>query len=130
MKKRSLKVISMLAAIMVAGIIYYIIIRIIPPIKCPIKRVTGLYCPGCGVTRMLVNLLDLEFYKAFRSNCAVFISLPFLVAFFGIRGYGYIKNGKPTYNLPMKIIVAVLTVGFLIFAILRNIPLFSFLSPL
>lgn len=128
MKKRILKVISMLAAVLAAGIVYYLSTFVIS-IKCPIKRLTGFYCPGCGVTRMFLNMIKLDFNSAFRSNCAVFVCLPFLVLFFAMRTYGYIKTGIPLYNKPMKIMIAAMTAVLLIFGVLRNIPYFSFLVP-
>lgn len=128
MKKRILKVISMLAAVLAAGIVYYLSTFVIS-IKCPIKRMTGFYCPGCGVTRMFLNILKLNFYKAFRCNSAVFVCLPFLALFFAMRAYGYIKTGTPLYTKPMKVMITVMTVFLLIFAVLRNIPCFSFLAP-
>ncbi len=128
MKKRILKVISMLAAVLAAGIVYYLSTFFIS-VKCPVRRTTGFYCPGCGVTRMFKNMIKLDFYSAFRSNCAVFVLLPFFILFFAMRAYGYIKTGVPLYNKPMKIMIAAMTVFLLIFAVLRNIPCFSFLAP-
>lgn len=128
MKKRFFKVISMLAAILAAGIVYYFISDFIT-LKCPLHFFTGIYCPGCGVTRMFVNMFHREIYKAFRSNCAVFLCLPFLAVFFLIRAYGYIKTGVPTYNTPMKIMATAMAALLLIFGLLRNIPQFYFLAP-
>lgn len=33
-------------------------------LPCPVYALTGLYCPGCGVTRMLLALLRLDFAAA------------------------------------------------------------------
>ena len=48
-------------------------------IQCPIHYMTGLYCPGCGITRMLFAIIKLDFYQAFRYNPLVFILLPFII---------------------------------------------------
>ena len=34
-------------------------------ITCPIKYVTGISCPGCGMTRAMLSALCLDFDKAF-----------------------------------------------------------------
>lgn len=118
----------MLAVFAAAGIVYYLIpdgIRI----KCPVFEIIGFYCPGCGVTRMCLNLIDLKFYEAFRSNCGVFICMPFLTAFFGERWYSWIRTGKPAYNTHMKIMVWTMIVILLVFGVVRNIPYFYFLRP-
>lgn len=118
----------MLAAVLAAGIVYYLISDYIT-FKCPFHFFTGLYCPGCGVTRMCIHLAELDIYAAFRSNCAVFVCLPFLAVFFAVRAYGYIKTGKYIYNKPMKIMLYALIVILVAFGFLRNIPTFSFLLP-
>lgn len=95
-------------------------------IPCPIKKITGLYCPGCGITRMLLSLLKLDFYGAFRYNPLVFVSLPI-----GIYLYidYIIKKDKSLYKrLPEKIWYIIIII-FIIYGILRNIPSFDFLAP-
>ena len=37
-------------------------------IPCPFHAVTGLHCPGCGVTRMCVALARLDFAAAWDAN--------------------------------------------------------------
>ena len=95
-------------------------------INCPIKEITGLYCPGCGITRMLQAILQLNFYQAFRYNPLLFISLPYFI-FFTIEGI--ITKKDPLYNkIPNKILITIIII-FIIYGILRNLPLFDFLAP-
>ena len=44
-------------------------------IPCIFHELTGLYCPGCGITRMFFAIIELKFYDAFRYNPLVFILL-------------------------------------------------------
>ena len=77
-------------------------------INCPIKEITGLYCPGCGITRMLQAILQLNFYQAFRYNPLLFISLPFFI-FFTIEGI--ITKKDPLYNkIPNKILITIIII--------------------
>lgn len=48
------------------------------PIFCPFKALTGILCPGCGMTRALLALAEFDFVRALRFNP---FSLP-LFAFF------------------------------------------------
>ena len=65
---------------------------------CPIKKFLGLYCPGCGVTRMLYSILKGQFYQAFRYNPLIFISLPFCKT---TNSYGMsTKCSSKTHPLP------------------------------
>lgn len=95
-------------------------------IDCPIKKLTGLYCPGCGITRMFFSILQLDFYQAFRYNPLVFISLPFFI-FFYLQSL--FTKKEPLYNkVPTKVWVTLIII-FIIYGILRNVPFFTFLAP-
>ncbi len=95
-------------------------------IDCPIKTITGLNCPGCGITRMLLAILQLDFYQAFRYNPLLFICLPFFI-FFYLESI--ISKKEPLYNkIPTKVWIIIIIV-FIIYGILRNIPFFDFLAP-
>lgn len=130
MLKRLRKVFLVLAALFAAGIIYYIITRFGIHIPCMFKKITGLYCPGCGVTRMCMNLIKLNFYEAFRSNQVCFFVFPVLAVIFARRAYCYVKYGAVKNEKWMSVIVVIIIIVLLIFGIFRNIPYFDFLRPL
>ena len=95
-------------------------------IDCPIKKITGLYCPGCGITRMFLSLLKLDFYQAFRYNPLLFITLPVFLFFIG---NAILTKKTPLYNkVPDKIWIVVIVL-FIGYGVLRNIPFFDFLAP-
>ena len=79
MKKRVLKLSSILFLIGVVTIIYSVLFKFGIVIPCVFYELTGLYCPGCGVTRMIFSLLKLDFYQAFRYNILVFLFIPFIL---------------------------------------------------
>lgn len=92
-------------------------------IPCIIHKITGFYCPGCGITRMFFALLHLDIYQAFRYNPWVFILLIGYIIYKIvelIRGYKFKEN--------KKVIVSLLIITIL-FGVLRNFSLFSFLMP-
>lgn len=45
-----------------------------PP--CPLQAFTGLYCPGCGITRMLHALAHGDIVRALEMNAMVLAMLP------------------------------------------------------
>ena len=96
-------------------------------IKCPIYELTHLYCPGCGITRCLFSLIQLDFYKAFKYNQLVFILLPISFIYYIIYSYYYIKYNK-RITIPKYISITILII-VLLFGILRNINYFSFIKP-
>ncbi|MBR1413290.1 MAG: DUF2752 domain-containing protein [Bacilli bacterium] len=99
-------------------------------IECPIHKITHLYCPGCGVTRMLFAILKLDFYQAFRYNPLLFIFLPFISICIIDYLVGFIRN-KDTiiYKRINNKIWFSLVIIFLLFGIIRNIPKFNYLAP-
>ena len=52
-------------------------------IPCFFHKITGLYCPGCGITRMVLSLLHLDFYQAFRWNPFLFLLTPLFIVYGG-----------------------------------------------
>lgn len=92
-------------------------------IPCLFHEITNLYCPGCGITRMFLALFKLDFYQAFRYNPLVFILLILSIVYFLVK-----KIGKLNFKFPNYIYYYLLVI-VIIYGILRNIPLFSFLAP-
>lgn len=92
-------------------------------IPCLFNKITGFYCPACGVARMFRSLIELEIYQAFRYNPLVFILL--IIVF----GYGLICIiNKKIIKIENKYLLMLVTI-IIMFWFLRNIPFFSFLAP-
>ena len=99
-------------------------------IPCVFYQMTGFYCSGCGASRALRSILHYDFYQALRYNAIFSLALPLLAAYFGALIISYIRFGKDRISekIPMKI-VWVLIAAAIVYGILRNIPIFSFLAP-
>ena len=120
MKKKQKDIISFV----ILGILFaFVFIRYNYRIPCIIHETTGLYCPGCGGTRMCVSLLKLDIYRAFRYNMLLTIAIPFIVLHLICR---YIFKMK--YKIP-RWFIYVLIIVVIIYGALRNTPYFSFLAP-
>lgn len=90
-------------------------------IPCVFKLITGLKCPGCGVTHMFLNLFRLDFKDAWLSNQAVMAILPLFFCLLCTGVYRYIRYGtkkQPKYETVIEIIMIVVLV---LFGIVRNI---------
>lgn len=89
-------------------------------IPCPFYLFTGLKCPGCGISRMLIAILQGDLHSAFHYNSFLFLTLPIIVACLVWNEICYVKNK----NTGSKVINAVLWVEIasaLIFGIVRNL---------
>lgn len=95
-------------------------------IACVFYEITGLYCPGCGITRSILSLIDGDIYQAFRYNPIIFIDIP-LIIIASIIDFIY-KDNKKVKKVTNAIYIMLLIIT-LVFGVLRNIPYFSFLAP-
>lgn len=122
MKQRLLKVIKTGAVIAAIGCAYALFyMKTGFGIPCVFHLITGLQCPGCGVSRMAMNLLRLDFAAAFSCNRAVFLMVPALLYLLCAKLYRYIRYGKtdePKHETVIEIIMIAVLVAF---GILRNI---------
>ena len=55
--------------------------------KCPVKLLTGLQCPGCGIQRAAHHLLQGDFYGAISQNWFLLLALPFLLLLLVSRSF-------------------------------------------
>src|SRR5450432_3916920 len=95
---------------------------------CQFHRLTGLNCPGCGMTRALYALLHGEFSVALRDNALFVVTLGVLAirgAWFGWNACCKRATGE---FFPAKFLWPLLALA-LVFTMLRNLPAFAFLSP-
>ena len=131
MKKRILEVISILISTILILIGYYFLNKNYHyRIPCIFHEITGLYCPGCGTTRLIFALLEGHIKEAFNYNRLVFILLPFIISYYIYYSYLYIFNKKDNIIYKIKkIYIYILLSITILFGILRNIDTFSYLKP-
>jgi len=76
---------------------------------------------------MLESILKLDFYQAFRYNSLIFIYLIIFILYEFYKLFCKIKNIK-YYKMPNFVIYTLIVLA-IIFGVLRNIDLFSWLAP-
>ena len=107
-------------------IISILILEDIISIPCPFHFITGLYCPGCGITRMIKSILKLDFYQAFRYNQLLFILLPFFIIIIIDLFISIIIKKKSIYKKIPEYVWIIIVIILIIFGIIRNIiPFFA-----
>jgi hypothetical protein len=95
---------------------------------CQFHRLTGLNCPGCGMTRALYALLHGNFSTALHDNALFVCGLAATAirgVWFGAKKFRGQANGE---FVPVKFLLPLLAIA-LVFGVLRNLPAFAFLSP-
>jgi Protein of unknown function (DUF2752) len=82
--------------------------------KCPVKSLTGYYCPGCGVQRAYRFAVRGRLKDAVSANALVFTLPAFLVALRLTEG--------PEVSQLRRSVIATAGIATLAFAVLRNRP--------
>ena len=75
-RAKRLRVLALLAA---GGAAYAAFALRFGGLPCPFHALTGLRCPGCGVTTLLLSLVRGDLAAAFWANPFLFLSAPFLL---------------------------------------------------
>ncbi len=123
-----LKVLGMVGTCCAASTVLYLFnptgVGFYPP--CLVRMLTGFYCPGCGTTRALHQLLHGNVLSALDFNPLLVVAVPFLAYGFvsyvltGLRGRGFPRiftSSAATWAI-YTIIIA--------YTVLRNIPVYPF----
>lgn len=119
---RLARVLLISSALVLAGVGYALVCRVLGAgIPCVFRWITGLQCPGCGVSRMCMSLLQGDFAAAWQYNPAVLCLLPFGAIIAGNVAVRYVKNGQLTPSRWVNGVVYVAIVVLLIFGVIRNI---------
>lgn len=126
-------IVAPLAALTVLclGVILLRDLRQGPP--CLFFKMTGLYCPGCGMGRAALALVDGNFLLAIRNQPLMLILLP-LTFYYLLKVYiafVFSKDILPFFKMNTRLAIVVVSV-IVAFWILRNIPIepFTHLAPL
>ncbi|WP_024936739.1 DUF2752 domain-containing protein [Actinomadura welshii] len=96
---------------------------------CPFLALTGFYCPGCGMTRLVYALTHGHLGAAFGFNPLLFVMLP-VFAYLYVRWTVRTAQGLPMRSALLRPAVAYSFVGVLIvYWIVRNLPFAHALAP-
>ena len=89
-------------------------------IPCIFHLITGLQCPGCGISRMFLSLFRLDFAAAFHYNGAVLCLLAPAAMVCIRKAYLYIRYNR-TKDTPSDVCIWIMIFVLLLFGIVRNI---------
>ena len=124
MKKRLKKAALFVPLLFVLGLVGVWLSETGHGIPCIFHVVTGLQCPGCGVTRMLSALLHGDWRGAWESNAAVLTLSPVLAGLVGLSLVRWIRTGSARLPRWADAVTVVCVVLLLLFTVARNLPAF------
>lgn len=119
--KRLANVLIKLLVIAIAGIIYVNIIRGAGLwLPCIFRTVTGLKCPGCGISHMCIALLAMDFTSAWLANPVLLTVSPAITYIVIKQIIAWIVFGEQKMSKIDTIIVNALAVILILWGIVRN----------
>lgn len=130
MKKRLITTTYSFSIIILLGLIYLIWInKTNLYIPCPFHYITGLKCPGCGISLMCISLFNfifkgfkLDYLKtAFNANQYILIIIPILIFVLLKQNIKWIKYGIYQETKFDKILTYTLLFSTILWGIIRNI---------
>lgn len=122
MKERLRKLALGGGALVGLGAVYTAVIFVVGRgLYCPFWKLTGLLCPGCGVTRMCLALLRLDLAGAWQANPALLLALPVLAVLVVRMAVRYVRTGQKLPSRGEERIIWGLLIYFLAWGVLRNL---------
>ena len=122
MKKRLRKLALGGGTLLGLGVAYTVLIFVVGRgLYCPFWRITGLLCPGCGVTRMCLALLRLDLAGAWQANAALLLALPVLAVLAVRLTVRYVRTGQKLPSRGEERVLWGLLLYFLAWGVLRNL---------
>ena len=121
-KARLLKLALGLAAVLSAGLLHALFVNLTGlAVPCVFRLVTGLECPGCGVSRMCLALLRLDFAGAWSANPVVMALLPLMAAVAADIAVRYVVTGSASEDRFVRAATVFSAAVLTVFGVLRNI---------
>ena len=121
MKKRIQRVARVAALFVCAGLLYAVIVKLLGRgIPCVFHDITGLKCPGCGMTHAMTALLNLDFNAFIQANLFAPLIIIFFITAFASTSLKYIKTGIYRLSALNSFVEISFLVLFIAWGIARN----------
>jgi hypothetical protein len=95
---------------------------------CPVRALTGYYCPGCGGLRAVHDLTHGHLQAALSANLLVVLAIPVAIIFWGIWARARLRRQPLALRIPSWILCSI-PVVLIVFGVLRNLPGMTGLAP-
>lgn len=89
-------------------------------LPCPFRLVTGLLCPGCGVSHLCLALLRLDFPGAWDANAGLVLVLPILTLLLFQQARRYVTGITSPLPRWERILLWMTLIFLLIWGVVRN----------
>jgi hypothetical protein len=121
---------AVVGATAVLALLGVLMLRVFQPESlwpCVFHAVTGLHCPGCGLTRMLHALVHGDVARAWSMNPLAMVALPLLAAM--LAQWWLARPLLPSWLSRFAHDGRAWIVALIAFGVLRNLPMFAWMAP-
>ncbi len=120
--KRIRRVAFIATLFIVIGIIYVAVVSFLKfGIPCVFYELTGLKCPGCGITRAIISMLHFRIYDAMTYNALAFLIIAYILFIFINTSWVYIKSGIYHLSAGKEYISVIFLILLVAWGIVRNV---------
>ena len=110
-----------LGILILVGLAYYLETQTLGfTLGCPLFQLTGLRCPGCGLTRACLLFMQGELAGAAAANWGLTLCLPLALPWLCVFVYRWLFN-RPTMTRGMKVTGVILVIWLVLWGIVRNL---------
>lgn len=126
MKSRIFSILKKMPVFLIPALLILLLYAAGLRIPCFFYEITGIKCPGCGITRMSIAFLHGDYKKAFYYNQVLPFLLPVTGVLIGLPIYRFIRYGEYRYTKMETGIGVCLIVVLLVYAVLRNMSFYPY----
>lgn len=120
--KRRMPLIRTAIIVLAVGLLYYVFITLTGiSIPCIFRKITGLKCPGCGITRALIEAAHFDFTGMFWCNPVAVCIIVILLISFLVRII-FMPDFLSRNHIVFKIITISCCIALILWGIIRNLP--------
>ena len=120
-KNRFIHIVFILMEAIIALIIYLSVVALTGHgIPCFFRRLTGLQCPGCGMTHAIFSFIHGNYAEAIRYNILSVTICPLIGLFLIIKSIKYINTGEEEFTYIDVFFLITCLITCVLFFILRN----------
>jgi hypothetical protein len=120
-QKRLRSVLKTCGIIIALGLVYLFVFRTIGVgIPCVFRVVTGLKCPGCGMTHAMAALASGDVNGAAENNILSVTVVPMLLIYGFYKAVRYIKTGEEEFGIGEIIFLLLCMIACVFYFIYRN----------
>jgi hypothetical protein len=120
-KKRAFFILLLSVFLLGIGLLFVFLVTKGFKIFCPIYKLTGIRCPGCGNTRATFALLRLDFRSLLHFNFLYPLEMLYLARIYILCAINFIRRGRFCYHTRPDWVDIACLASILLWAVVRNV---------